>query len=263
VELEHSFTVPADIDSVWQTCLDPEQVAPCMPGASISSVEGKDFSGSVKVKLGPVSLLYKGKGEYAETDEKAHRVVLKANGKDSRGSGTASATITVTLTEEGSATKGDVHTDLNITGKPAQFGRGMISDVGGKIIESFSTNLAEKLSGSAQSSTAQSAGATGSAAGAQAPTPTPSTGTAGSSSSSATASAPSSGTTAQSKPASPAGTETPRPSSTAGASASSSATPIDLFDYAGSSMLKRVGPAAGGVGALLLLILLIVRKKRS
>jgi carbon monoxide dehydrogenase subunit G len=257
VELEHSFTVPAGIDSVWQTCLDPEQVGPCMPGASITSVEGKEFSGSVKVKLGPVSLLYKGKGEYTETDEKAHRVVLKANGKDSRGSGTAAATITVTLTEEGSATQGDVHTDLNITGKPAQFGRGMISDVGGKIIESFSTNLAEKLSGSSEptAATTQGAGAAGSAAGAEAPSPTPATAAPSSASTSGSpSSSPALGTT-------PTSSDAPRAAGTA--SGSANATPIDLFDYAGSSVLKKVGPAAGGLGALLLIILLIARKKRS
>jgi carbon monoxide dehydrogenase subunit G len=141
--------VPAEIDSVWQTCLDPEQVGPCMPGASVTSVEGKEFSGSVKVKLGPVSLLYEGTGEYTETDENAHRIVLRADGKDSRGSGTAAATVTVALTAEGGSTQGAVHTDLNITGKPAQFGRGMLADVGGKIIEQFSVNLAEKLSGGA------------------------------------------------------------------------------------------------------------------
>jgi carbon monoxide dehydrogenase subunit G len=232
-----------------------------MPGATITSVEGKEFSGSVKVKLGPVSLLYKGKGEYSETDENAHRVVLKASGKDSRGSGTAAATITVTLTDQGGSTKGDVHTDLNITGKPAQFGRGMISDVGGKLIESFSTNLADKLSGGAQSASGsgQGAGAAGSAAGAAPASPTGST-SAGTSSSSATG-ATTSAAASQAPLSAPLGA--PPTSSAPGGSAGSATAPIDLFDYAGSSMLKRVGPAAGGVGVLLLIVLLIVRKKRS
>jgi carbon monoxide dehydrogenase subunit G len=246
-----------------------------MPGATITSVEGKEFSGSVKVKLGPVSLLYKGKGEYSETDENAHRVVLKASGKDSRGSGTAAATITVTLTDQGGSTKGDVHTDLNITGKPAQFGRGMISDVGGKLIESFSTNLADKLSGGG-SAGAESAGAatsagTASAASAEGSAGTPDSAGSSSQGTASSSSAPSS--SARSTPSStapPSATPPVRPSSgatssssAAGSSSAASTAPIDLFDYAGSSMLKRVGPAAGGVGVLLLIVLLIVRKKRS
>src|SRR5687768_12330348 len=100
-----------------------------MPGATLSKVEGSNFSGTVKVKLGPISLLYKGSGELLETDEQASRVVIKASGKDSRGNGTASATVTVTLRADGDATAGSVHTELSITGKPAQFGRGMISEV--------------------------------------------------------------------------------------------------------------------------------------
>jgi uncharacterized protein len=145
VKLEHSFTVPADLDTVWQAVLDPERVAPCMPGATLTDVDGDSFTGSVKVKLGPISLLYKGSGEFLEKDEAAHKVVIKASGKDSRGNGTASATVTVTLTGEGTTTTGKVDTDLSITGKPAQFGRGLISEVGGKILDTFATCLATKL----------------------------------------------------------------------------------------------------------------------
>jgi len=145
VKLEHSFTVPADLDTVWAAVLDPERVAPCMPGASLSEVEGDSFKGTVKVKVGPISLQYKGSGEFLEKDEAARKVVIKAAGKDTRGNGTASATVTVTLRAEGETTAGSVDTDLSITGKPAQLGRGLISEVGGKILDSFATCLASKL----------------------------------------------------------------------------------------------------------------------
>lgn len=145
MRLDHEFTVPAPVDRVWQLVLDPERVAPCMPGASLSEVDGDMFRGSVKVRLGPVNLLYKGSGEFREKDEQARKLVIHASGKDSRGAGTAAATVTVTLTPEGSSTRGAVVTDLNITGRPAQFGRGMVSDVGGRILEDFAGSLAREL----------------------------------------------------------------------------------------------------------------------
>ena len=145
MKLEHSFSVPADLDTVWAAVLDPERVAPCMPGASLSEVDGDSFKGTVKVKVGPISLQYKGSGEFLEKDESARKVVIKASGKDTRGNGTAAATVTVTLRADGEVTAGSVDTDLSITGKPAQFGRGLISEVGGKILDSFASCLAAKL----------------------------------------------------------------------------------------------------------------------
>ncbi|WP_031466906.1 SRPBCC family protein [Sciscionella sediminilitoris] len=145
MRLSHEFSVPAPIDVVWAALLDPERVAPCMPGATLESVEGNEFRGTVKVKLGPVSLLYKGTGKFEQTEEATRTVVIAASGKDSRGNGTAAATVTVTLSESGAGTSGAVETDLNITGKPAQFGRGMIAEVSGKILASFAECLADKL----------------------------------------------------------------------------------------------------------------------
>ncbi|MGV9366973.1 SRPBCC domain-containing protein [Amycolatopsis sp. NPDC003731] len=145
MRLDHEFTVPAPIGEVWQAVVDPERVAPCMPGATLTKVEGDRFSGTVKVKLGPISLLYKGNGEFLEKDEAARKVTIKASGKDSRGSGTAAATVTLTLTEKDGGTHGSVATDLAITGKPAQFGRGLISEVGGKILDTFAGCLSGKL----------------------------------------------------------------------------------------------------------------------
>jgi uncharacterized protein len=145
MQLEHHVSVPAPIDVVWGALLDPERVAPCMPGAPITGVDGDSFTGTMKVKLGPVVLLYKGTGTFTERDEQARRAVLKAAAKDSRGNGTVSATVTITLTQEGDQTSGTVATDLSITGRPAQFGRGMIADVGGKILEQFASCLSDKL----------------------------------------------------------------------------------------------------------------------
>jgi carbon monoxide dehydrogenase subunit G len=145
MQLEHKLSVPAPIDVVWPALLDPERVAPCVPGATLTGVDGDSFTGTVKIKVGPIMLLYKGTGTFAEADEQARRAVLKASAKDTRGNGTVNATVTLTLTAEGDRTSGVVATDLSITGKPAQFGRGMIADVGGKIIEQFSACLSEKL----------------------------------------------------------------------------------------------------------------------
>ncbi|MFD8493548.1 SRPBCC family protein [Amycolatopsis sp. NPDC059657] len=145
MRLDHEFTVPAGVEDVWKAVIDPEYVAPCMPGATVTKVEGDTFSGTVKVKLGPISLLYKGTGEFLKKDETAKKVVIKAAGKDARGAGTASATVTLTLTERDGGTHGAVATELSVTGKPAQFGRGMISEVGGKILDQFAARLAEKL----------------------------------------------------------------------------------------------------------------------
>jgi carbon monoxide dehydrogenase subunit G len=150
MQLEHHLSVPAPIDVVWPALLDPQRVAPCVPGATLTGVDGDSFTGTVKVKVGPITLLYKGTGTFAEQDEQAKRAVLKADAKDTRGNGTVKATVTLTLTAEGERTTGTVATDLSITGKPAQFGRGMIADVGGKIIEQFSACLSEKLAVSAE-----------------------------------------------------------------------------------------------------------------
>jgi carbon monoxide dehydrogenase subunit G len=146
VHLDHAFTVPTGIEEAWAVLLDAERVAPCMPGATLESVEGDEFHGSVKVKLGPINLTYKGKAAFIDKDDAAHRVVIDARGKDARGAGTAAAVVTATLVADGDAsTKVDVHTELDITGKPAQFGRGVMVDVGNKIIGQFADHLADML----------------------------------------------------------------------------------------------------------------------
>jgi carbon monoxide dehydrogenase subunit G len=147
LQLEHSFTVPAGIDDAWKVLLDIERVAPCMPGAALETIDGDDFTGTVKVKLGPIALTYKGKASFVEKDEATHRATINAQGRDARGNGTASAKVTATLTDQGGDTKVDVVTDLDITGKPAQFGRGVMADVGNKLIGQFADCLAGKLGG--------------------------------------------------------------------------------------------------------------------
>jgi carbon monoxide dehydrogenase subunit G len=145
VQLENSFTVPVSVDEAWRVLLDIERIAPCMPGAALDSVDGDDFTGRVKVKLGPINLTYQGKASFVEKDEAVHRAVIDARGKDQRGNGTAAATVTATLAAEGSITRVDVLTDLNITGRPAQFGRGVMTDVGNKLLGQFADKLAAQL----------------------------------------------------------------------------------------------------------------------
>ncbi|SEM11796.1 Carbon monoxide dehydrogenase subunit G [Blastococcus sp. DSM 46786] len=145
MQLENSFTVPVPVDEAWRVLLDIERIAPCMPGAALDSVDGDDFTGRVKVKLGPINLTYQGKASFIEKDEAAHRAVIDARGKDQRGNGTAAATVTAKLRAEGSVTRVDVLTDLNITGRPAQFGRGVMTDVGNKLLGQFADKLAAQL----------------------------------------------------------------------------------------------------------------------
>jgi uncharacterized protein len=145
MKLEHKFAVPAPIDTVWQALLDPERVAPCFPGATITSASGDEFAGIVKIRLGPISLQYRGSGRFTEVDDAAHRTVIVANGTASGGQGTAAATVTTTLAQNGDDTAVTVATDLTVTGKPAQLGRGLIADVGGKIIDQFAECLSTSL----------------------------------------------------------------------------------------------------------------------
>jgi carbon monoxide dehydrogenase subunit G len=163
MELKHSFTVPVSVDRAWDVLLDVERVAPCMPGATLDSVDGDDITGKIKVKVGPISMTYAGKASFTERNREAGLVVLEASGKDTRGAGTASATVRSELTAAGDQTEVTVLTTLNVTGKPAQFGRGVLNEVGGKLIGIFATNLAEMIaadpgSGSGVAGSAAAAG---------------------------------------------------------------------------------------------------------
>lgn len=149
MELTNEFTVAAPIEEAWALLLDIERLGPCMPGAEVTSFDGEEFTGTVKVKLGPVNQTYGGKGRFVSRDADTHTVVVEASGKDKRGSGTAKATVTGSLHPAEGGTRVHVVTDLHITGPAAQFGRGMIADVAGKLTGQFAACLADELSKSA------------------------------------------------------------------------------------------------------------------
>jgi carbon monoxide dehydrogenase subunit G len=147
MELEHRFTVAAPVEQAWEVLLDLERVAPCMPGATLTSYEGDEFAGTVRVKLGPVTMTFAGTGRFVERDPETRLMVIEASGKDRRGGGTARATIRSQLRGDGDVTAVEVHTDLVVTGRAAQFGRGMIGDVSNRLLGQFTDCLAGKLVG--------------------------------------------------------------------------------------------------------------------
>jgi uncharacterized protein len=260
VQLEHSFTVPVGIDEAWKILLDIEQVGACMPGAVIDSIDGDDFTGTVKVKLGPINLSYKGKASFIEKDEAARRAVIDARGRDARGNGTAAAKVTATLTEDAGSTKVQVNTDLDITGKPAQFGRGVMVDVGNKLLGQFADALAATLQGSSAPEVATESPAAPAPAAVAEPAPAP------------PVAEPAAGPVAESpsveatsndeQPAEPARTEVTSVNGSRPADSSSTAAdvePIDLLRSAGPAIGKRLaGPLAVG-----LVIALIAARRRK
>jgi carbon monoxide dehydrogenase subunit G len=143
IELDNSFTVPVPPEQAWDVLLDVERIAPCMPGASVTSVEGDEVAGQVKVKLGPLSLSYKGTAKFTEKDQENHTIAIEASGKETRGAGTASATVHAGLkpADAEGQTLVSIHTALNVTGRPAQFGRSLLPEVSGKLIAQFAANL--------------------------------------------------------------------------------------------------------------------------
>jgi len=150
MELAHRFNVPTPVEETWAHFNDISSLAECFPGAQVTETDGESFSGSVKVKLGPIALVYNGSGTFVEKDETAHKFVVDAKGKDKRGNGTAGATITASMaTGADNSTDVEVLTDLAITGKPAQFGRGVMQDVSDKLLGQFVACLETRLAGPA------------------------------------------------------------------------------------------------------------------
>jgi uncharacterized protein len=248
MQLENSFTIDAPIEEAWKALNTPETIAPCFPGATLTEYEGDSFSGTVKVKLGPISLTYKGKGVYKERDDAAHRVVIDASGRDSRGNGTAEATVTGTMTADGpDKTAVTMVTDMKITGRPAQFGRGVISDVADKIIGQFASCVASKLQG--EEAPAEGSSSEGPITG---PTEAPVSAAAGAASSN--------GASGTATTATAPVTTKPAPASTAPMKSEIDA--IDLLDTAGAPVIKRLAPVVGGLG-LLLLVIFLIRRLRS
>ncbi|HET7310180.1 MAG TPA: SRPBCC family protein [Mycobacteriales bacterium] len=293
MNLENEFTVPVPVDEAWRVLLDVERVAPCMPGATLTSVDGDEFTGTVKVKVGPITVTYKGEAKFLSKDDATHSAVIEAKGKESRGSGTAGATVTTTLVGEGARTKVRVTTDLNVTGRPAQFGRGVMAEVAAKLIDQFAKCLEGEINASPSPPTAVSSPDAPAAASspdapaaavqaAAAATPVkksaPAKKTAAASSATAKKTSATKKTEAAVPP--PAGvTEAPpapaaplpkQESTVAPARADEPtvrpaapaprppAEPIDLLDVAGGSIAKRLAPVA-----VVLLVLFILWRRRS
>lgn len=141
MELHNQFSVPVPVEQAWDTLQDLERIAPCLPGATVLSFDGEHCKGQVKVKVGPISLTYGGELTILERDESRHVLVMSGQGKETRGTSSASARVTASLNESAGVTTVDVHTDLELTGKPAQFGRGIIADVSNRLIGRFAENL--------------------------------------------------------------------------------------------------------------------------
>ena len=145
MELTNTFDVSVPIDTAWAVLTDVERIAPCLPGAQLQEIEGEEYRGIVKVKVGPITAQYKGKATFVERDDVNYRVVLDAAGRDTRGAGNASAIITAVLEPAGTGTHVTVTTDLTVTGKVAQFGRGVLADVSAKILGQFVDNLEQTV----------------------------------------------------------------------------------------------------------------------
>ncbi|MEA3020624.1 MAG: uncharacterized protein QOI47_2148 [Actinomycetota bacterium] len=227
MELTNDFTVDAPIDQAWAVLTDLERIAPCMPGAQLTEVEGDEFRGNIKIKVGPITAQYKGAATFVSKDDASHTAVLKAEGRDTRGQGNASATITATLTPAGSGTKVVVGTDLTITGKVAQMGRGVLADVSAKLLDQFVDSLERDVLKDSPPP------ATGNGAAAAATEP----------------------------PVAAAATSTTSTGSTGGARRidSPEATPIDLFGTSGAPIAKRIGPIVGVV----VVVLWLLRRRRK
>jgi hypothetical protein len=268
MELTNEFRVGVPVARAWEVLTDVELIAPCLPGAQLQEVEGEEYRGVVKVKVGPITAQYKGAARFQEKDEAAHRVVLRAEGRDTRGQGNANATITAAMAEDGDGTHVTVTTDLTITGRVAQFGRGVLADVSGKLLGQFvdclegkllSDNLGNEASGASSPESAKapvsagprdiaSEGAAATRALDDMPEASPSSG-AGSSSAQASAAA---------DPARLNGTSGPA----VRVVDSPEAEPVDLLDAAGAPVAKRLAPAVVGLTILWLASIFFRRRRR-
>ena len=253
MELDNSFTVPVPPDQAWDVLLDVKRIAPCMPGATVDEVDGDVVNGRIKVKVGPVSLTYRGTAKFIERDPDAHHVVLEASGKETRGAGTASATVHASLTPDasGNGTQVTMHTTMNVTGRPAQFGRGVMVEVGGKLVEQFAANLAQLIAGDSPAGPGEDGGPAGPAGtvteaaggsvdgvGAPAATTDARAGNGASSGAAAAAAGPMASTTTE---------------SLASVSAPAEEDSLNLVKLVGPALLKRLVPVIVGAAGLALL----------
>lgn len=153
MKIEDRFRVDLPVEEAWRVLLDIERIAPCMPGAELQEVEGDEYRGVVKVKVGPITAQYKGAARLVEADADAHRAVIEASGRDTRGQGNASATVTMSLATDGDGTEVRVDNDVTVTGKVAQFGRGVMADVSSKLLAQFVDCLEANVLGGAAPTT--------------------------------------------------------------------------------------------------------------
>ncbi|HET7479040.1 MAG TPA: SRPBCC family protein [Rubrobacteraceae bacterium] len=289
MKINNEFTVSAPVETAWDTMLDLEKVAPCLPGAAIQESTGdREYKGTMKVKIGPITASYKGTVKIEEADEANHRAVINATGRDARGQGTASATIVTTMQGEGDQTKVQVETDMHLTGRAAQFGRGIAQDVASKMLGQFANCLEEELAGGGlaggESSATESAG-NGASAGAAAPAsdgagsqeappaaPAGGAGTLGSVVSAAPGTAAAGGTSAGAVVSGgSAGAAASAPTAGSGPSSGAQAAPRreprpepEAFDLGAASqgaILKRVGPVLAGLGVLVVVIWALRRRR--
>ncbi|GAA3414395.1 SRPBCC family protein [Streptosporangium vulgare] len=145
MRFEHEFTVPVPVDQAWPVLLDVERIAPCLPGAAVDKVEGDSFTGRMKMRIGPITVTYQGRAAFEKVDEDTRSMTVRASGKEARGPGTAGATVVARLHPDGRNTRVTVDTSFDVTGRPAQFGRGVMAEVGGKLIDRFAANLSRLL----------------------------------------------------------------------------------------------------------------------
>jgi hypothetical protein len=281
VELRNEFRVDVPAADAWRLLTDVERIAPCLPGAQLQEIEGDEYRGMVKVKVGPVSAQYRGKATFVEQDEAAGRLVLTAAGRDTGGAGNANAVITATLTPDGRGTKVTVITDLAITGRVAQFGKGVLSDVSANLLRQFVDCLHQQLAAPTPppvppvpTPPAPRPAAPASAGEPEAP---PAPAATGAARADAAAVVPEEATTAAS--AEPMAIEPPTAASTNGSAAepaeeepappgpevrtvaSRDVEPVDLFEAARRSLAKRAIPAGAGVAALIAVVLWWRRRK--
>lgn len=247
MKIQNEFTVDAPVRQAWEAILDLERVAPCLPGASIEEATGEEYQGTMAVKLGPISARYRGTVRVEEADEENHRAVLRADGKETRGQGSASATITSTMNEENGATTVQVETDLQVTGRVAQFGRGIMQDVASELIDRFSTCVEQEIMGGGAEEEPEQVAAATSADG---------------SSDGATRSEESA-----EAPEEPASTEKSQDSDTQQKPKARKITPrevepLDLGAVSRQAVIKRAAPALAGLVGLALAAALIRNRQR-
>ncbi|MCU1363638.1 MAG: carbon monoxide dehydrogenase subunit [Acidimicrobiaceae bacterium] len=243
MELSNEFEVAVPIERAWAVLTDLELIAPCLPGAQLREVEGEEYRGAVKIKVGPITTSYKGTIRITELDEIAHRAVMKAEGRESRGQGDVTATITANMSSSEAGTKVVITTDLTISGKVAQFGRGVLADVSAKMLDQFVANLESKVLVEKSESASQD----------------------GASANDSGNDAAASRVDDESVPrVSRNESSHPAPESSVGARRinSEEAEPVNLVDIAGGSLARRVAMPSVVIGVALVALLRFARRRR-